>query len=244
MLCLIPTDLYGQCCDLDALHGLCAPRGIPILLDAAESLGARYHGRARPWASVTSFNGNKILTCSAGGALASDDPDLIAHARALSQQAREPFPYYEHRELGHNYRLSNLLAAVALAQLPALHDRVQRRRSLFERYQRNLADLSALSWMPEAPWNTPTRWLSVLRLSPSSGLHPEDLRLALEAEDIESRPVWKPMHLQPVLRDLRFYGSGISNRLFAEGLCLPSGSGMSDGDVDRVSLLLRRRLEA
>jgi dTDP-4-amino-4,6-dideoxygalactose transaminase len=241
VLAVIPTDLYGQCCDLDAICGLCDPRGIPVLLDAAESLGAVFTGSSRPWASVVSFNGNKIITGSGGGSLVSDDAALIAHAAKLAQQAREPLPYYEHRELGYNYRMSNLVAAVVLAQLPSLPQRVERRRQIFERYQSALADLPGITWMPESPWNRSTRWLSVLTLDAARfGAGPEDLRLALEASNIESRPVWKPLHLQPALQGLRFYGDGVSDAIFQKGLCLPSGSGMSDADQDRVCDLLRR----
>lgn len=243
ILTVLPTELYGQACDLDAVHGLCEPRGIPILLDSAESLGVRTTCTAGPWARVTSFNGNKIVTCSAGGILATDDRDLLLHARKLSMQAREPAVHYEHREIGYNYRMSHILAGVALSQLETLQARVDRRRAIFARYRERLAGLEGLSWMPEAPWNHATRWLSVLRLHPpKTGWTPEDLRRKLEQHDIESRPVWKPLHQQPALARLRFFGNGISDTLFSEGLCLPSGTGMTDDDVDRVADLIREAL--
>lgn len=240
VLAVIPTQLYGQSCDLDAICGLCDPAGVPVLLDAAESLGVETEFRSRPWATVVSFNGNKIVTCSAGGVLASDDERLMAHARKLGMQAREPAVHYEHREVGYNARMSNLLAAVALAQLEALPERVARRREIFHHYQERLGDLPGVSWMPEAHWNQCTRWLSVMRIHrETAGVAPEDIRRALEKEDIESRPVWKPLHRQPALARLRFYGNGVSDTLFREGLCLPSGTGMTQGDLDRVCAAAR-----
>jgi dTDP-4-amino-4,6-dideoxygalactose transaminase len=243
VLTVIPTDLYGQSCDLEAIHGLCEPLGIPVLVDAAESLGVKTTSTVRPWAQVTSFNGNKIVTSSAGGMLASDDPRLLHHARKLSMQAREPTPYYEHRELGYNVRMSHVLAGVALAQLETLQERVERRRQIFQRYQRNLEGLPGVGWMPEAGWNTATRWLSVMRLHPeTTGIGPEDLRLRLQAHGIESRPVWKPLHQQPVLQGIRMFNNGVADQLFREGLCLPSGTAMTDEQVDEVSGILRDAL--
>ena len=239
VLAVIPTDLYGQACDLQAIRGLCDPLGIPVLCDAAESLGV-VSDLPKAWASVTSFNGNKIITCSGGGMLASDDAALIAHARKLSMQAREAAAHYEHRELGYNFRLSNLLAAVVLAQLGVLDERVRQKRALFDAYQSRLGDLPGLSFMPEAGWNSCTRWLTVIRLREEAcGLRPEDLRLALEAADIESRPVWKPLHQQPVFQGIRTYGGGVSDAIFREGLCLPSGTAMNDADIDRVCAIIR-----
>jgi len=235
VLTVVPTELYGQACDLDAIHGLTSPRGIPILLDAAESLGAESTCTSTPWARVTSFNGNKIVTSSAGGMLVSDDALLIDHARKLSMQAREPVAHYEHRELGYNFRMSNLLAAVALSQLETLEERVTRRREIFDRYRNDLGEIDGISWMPEAVWNKGTRWLTTLRMHPeTTGWTPEDLRIHLEQDDIESRPVWKPLHLQPVLHHLPTFLNGTSDQIFREGLCLPSGSGMTDEDVARV----------
>jgi dTDP-4-amino-4,6-dideoxygalactose transaminase len=232
VLTVIPTDLYGQSCDMDALHGLCSPRGIPILLDAAESLGAQSTCRSKPWATATSFNGNKIVTSSAGGALISDDSTLIAHARSLSMQARMPVPHYEHRELGYNAGMSHLLAAVALSQLETLDHRVTRRRKIFQTYREAFPDID---WMPEAAWNRSTRWLSVCRLHPEqTGVTPEEVRKELEKQNIESRPVWKPLHQQPVCHHFKMYNQGVADQLFREGLCLPSGTAMSDQDLQRV----------
>ncbi len=242
VLAVLPTDLYGQRCDLQAIQGLCAPLGIPVFCDAAEALGAvrSLPDTPAPWAEVTSLNGNKIITASAGGLLLSDDADFIAHARKLSQQAREPVAHYEHRELGYNYRMSHLLAAVALAQLDVLEDRVAKRRAIFEGYRERLENLPGISFMPEAPWNTATRWLSILRLDAREcACTPEALRLHLESHNIESRRVWKPLHQQPVLRTLRMYTQGVSDRLYAEGLCLPSGSALMPDDLDRICGLIR-----
>jgi len=240
VLCVVPTDLYGQRCDLSALSGLCSPAGIPILSDSAEALGAAVPSSTpRPWATVFSLNGNKIITASSGGLLVSDDGELIAHARKLSQQAREPAAHYEHCELGYNYRMSHLLAGVALAQMDLLDERVRKRRRITEWYRERLESVPGIQFMPEAVWNRCTRWLTVIQIHADTfGATPGEIREALEAEDIESRPVWKPLHLQPALRGLRMYDLGVSARLFAEGLCLPSGGAMTEGDVDRVCRVL------
>jgi len=239
VLAVIPTDLYGQACDLQAIRGLCDPMGIPVLCDAAEALGT-VSSLPSPWATVISFNGNKIITCSGGGILASDDAELIAHARKLSMQAREPALHYEHRELGYNHRLSNLLAGVAMAQLGVLDERVRQKRAIFAAYQARLGDLPGLGFMPEAAWNQCTRWLTVLRIhEETTGLCPEDIRLALEAEDIESRPVWKPLHQQPVFQGIRTYGGAVADAIYREGLCLPSGSAMGEAEIDRVCGIIK-----
>ncbi|MEX2381106.1 MAG: DegT/DnrJ/EryC1/StrS family aminotransferase [Opitutales bacterium] len=238
ILCVLPTDLFGQACDLAAIRGLCDSTGIPVLCDSAEALGVERTG-PDPWAQVFSFNGNKIITCSGGGILATHDGELARHARKLSMQAREDFVHYEHRELGYNYRLSNLLAGVAVAQLETLRDRVRTRRGIFEGYRERLQSVDGISFMPEANWNQSTRWLSVIRIHPETfGRDREQVRLALEAENIESRPVWKPLHRQPALRHLRCYGGEISDLLFSEGLCLPSGSALTDDDLDRICAVL------
>ena len=236
---VLPTDLYGQCADLDAIREVCAPYGIAVVDDAAEALGARYRGRAAgkgARAAAYSFNGNKIITTSGGGMLAADDPELIAHARFLSQQARDPAPHYQHSTIGYNYRMSNVLAAIGRAQLQVLDDRVRRRRQIFDRYVELLGGLEGLSFMPEAPHGRCSRWLTVVQIEPARfGADRERVRRALEAENIEARPVWKPMHLQPALAHAPRVGGAVGERLFAHGLCLPSGSQMSDTDVARVA---------
>lgn len=236
---VLPTDLYGQCADLDAIQAVCGPYDIPVVVDAAESLGARYRGRpagqgAR--AAAYSFNGNKIITTSGGGLLAADDPELIARARFLSQQARDPAPHYQHTTIGYNYRMSNILAAIGGAQLEVLDQRVARRRAIFESYRKLLGDLPGLSFMPEVEYNCHNRWLTVIQIDPQRfGAGREQVRKDLEDLNIESRPVWKPMHLQPVFAAAPRVGGSVSERLFADGLCLPSGSQMSDDDVARVA---------
>ena len=235
---VLPTDLYGQSCDLDAIVAMCAEHGVPVICDSAEAMGATYKGRHAgrgAWASVFSFNGNKIMTTSNGGMLASDDEALIEHARKLSQQAREAAPHYEHTEVGYNYRLSNILAAIGVGQLATLDDHMARRRAIFARYADKLGALPGVTFMPEAAYGRHNRWLTVCLIDPAAfGAGREDVRLTLETRDIESRPVWKPMHLQPVFKDAPRVGGAVCERLFDIGLCLPSGSAMTDADVDRV----------
>ena len=233
---VIAVDLYGQCCDYDRVRAVCDAHGVPLVQDAAESLGATYNGApagGQGDSAALSFNGNKIITTSGGGALLSDDGAKIDHARKLSTQAREPAPHYEHTELGFNYRLSNLLAAVGRAQLEALPERVAARRRVNERYRELLP---GVEFMPEAAYGRSNCWLTCILVD-----DPESIRLALEAEDIESRPLWKPMHLQPFFADAPAYGGEVSARLFARGLCLPSGSALSDEDQLRVVEVVQAR---
>jgi dTDP-4-amino-4,6-dideoxygalactose transaminase len=241
---VLPTDLYGQCCDLDAIRAACDPYGIPVVADAAEAMGARYRGRhagAGARAAAFSFNGNKIMTTSGGGMLASEDRGLVDEACRLSQQARDPAPHYEHSTIGYNYRMSNILAAIGRAQLAVLDERVRRRRAIFDAYRERLAGLPGVSFMPEAGYGRTTRWLTVVQFDPTDfPATAEEVRLALEAENIEARPVWKPMHLQPVFREAPAVGGAVAERLFRHGLCLPSGSQMTDTDIDRVAETIRK----
>jgi dTDP-4-amino-4,6-dideoxygalactose transaminase len=250
---VVAVDLYGQCCDYDALEAVCAHHSVPLIVDAAEALGATYRGRAAGSAGVAavySFNGNKIITTSGGGLLASTDAALVARARHLSQQAREDEAWYEHRMLGYNYRMSNLVAAVGVGQLRHLDDIVAKRRQVFEWYRERLADLPQIRFMPEAAYGAASRWLTVVCfdgdwVSDRSGRPGETsqrIRLALESENIEARPVWKPMHLQPVFRGARTFGGGVAERLFSCGLCLPSGTAMTGSDCDEVCAVIRREL--
>jgi dTDP-4-amino-4,6-dideoxygalactose transaminase len=240
---VILVHLYGQSADIDPIQQLCEAYGVALIEDAAEALGSTYKGRSPGTlgvAGIYSFNGNKIITTSGGGMLVSSDVKLIAHARKLATQAREPVPWYEHAEVGYNYRLSNLLAAVGRAQLRTLEDRVQARRRIFERYVAGLSDLPGLTFQPEAPWGRHTRWLTVITLDPEAfGRTPEEVRRALEEQGIETRPVWKPMHLQPVFREAETVGGEVAEELFARGLCLPSGSSLSLEDQDRVIEAIR-----
>ncbi|HLA63703.1 MAG TPA: aminotransferase class I/II-fold pyridoxal phosphate-dependent enzyme, partial [Rhodothermales bacterium] len=236
---LVAVHLYGQSADLDPLVAACERYGVTLIEDAAEALGATYKGRAPGTFGQTgifSFNGNKIITTSGGGMLVTADGDLAAHARKLATQAREPAPHYEHAELGFNYRLSNVLAGIGRGQLRVLEDRVDARRRNCERYEALLGDLPGLAFMPEAPWGRCTRWLTCLTIDPAvAGTDRESVRLALEAENIEARPVWKPMHLQPVFAAHEAVGGAVAERLFTDGLCLPSGSNLTDDDLQRVA---------
>lgn len=241
---VVLVHLYGQSANIQPTQELCQRYGIPLVEDGAEALGATYYGKVPGTfglAGIYSFNGNKIITTSGGGMLVSHDERLIAHARKLATQAREPFPYYEHAEIGYNYRLSNLLAAVGRAQLRTLEQRVQKRRWIFEQYRLRLQHLPGVGFMPEAPWGQCTRWLSVILIDPEEfGATPETVRLALEAENIESRPIWKPLHMQPVFAGCETVGGAVAEDLFRRGLCLPSGTGMTEADIERVVEVVQR----
>jgi dTDP-4-amino-4,6-dideoxygalactose transaminase len=243
---VVAVDLYGQCCDYDALSEICARRGVTLVQDAAESLGAT-HGEAPAGAqgdiAAFSFNGNKVITTSGGGMLVSRNRDWIEHARKLSTQARDPAPHYQHTELGFNYRLSNLLAAVGRAQLSVLGERVAARRRVNALYRELLAGAPGIELMPEAPYGRGNCWLTCILVDPAAaGTDRERIRLALEAADVEARPLWKPMHLQPVFASAPAYGGDVSASLFERGLCLPSGSALTEADQRRiVEILLATR---
>ena len=248
--CVVVVNLYGQSADIDALMPICERYGVPMLEDAAESLGALYKGRASGSfgrVAVYSFNGNKIITTSGGGMLVADDGDLVARARKLATQAREPAPHYEHTEVGFNYRMSNVLAGIGRGQLRVLDQRVQRRRQIFAAYSTALAGLP-LAWMPEPPACRSTRWLTCFTFEGEGGAAKRDrVMRALERHSIEARPVWKPMHLQPLYAGAPYFthapGDDVSARLFDAGLCLPSGSSLTDGELARVIEHLRRAIE-
>ncbi|MDJ0753310.1 MAG: aminotransferase class I/II-fold pyridoxal phosphate-dependent enzyme [Ardenticatenaceae bacterium] len=240
---MIIVHLYGQAADMEAICALSEQYGVPIIEDAAEALGATHHGRAPGTLGrmgIYSFNGNKIITTSGGGMLVSDDKALIDQARKLATQARDPAPHYQHSQIGYNYRLSNILAGVGRGQLRVLSDRVQTRRQNFDFYCNNLGHLPGISFMPEAPWGRSNRWLTVMQVNPElSGSDREQIRLALEEENIESRPVWKPMHLQPIYAQYEVFGGHVSEHLFERGLCLPSGSSLTKSDLNRIVYLIR-----
>jgi len=240
---VVVVDLYGQCADLERIAAACARHGVPLIEDAAEALGATCAGRAAGafgQMAVFSFNGNKIITTSGGGMLASDNADLIARARFLATQARDAAPHYQHSQLGFNYRLSNVLAGIGRGQLQVLGERVEARRRVFAHYAAALQDLPGVVFMPEAAYGRSTRWLTCLTIDPvKAGVDREQVRQALEAENIEARPVWKPLHLQPVFADCETVGGAVSARLFDRGLCLPSGSAMTEDDLQRVIGIVR-----
>ncbi|MEN0067477.1 MAG: aminotransferase class I/II-fold pyridoxal phosphate-dependent enzyme [Myxococcota bacterium] len=245
---VITVDLYGQICDYSAIAPLCEHRGIPIVEDAAEALGSTLVGRAAGAfgdVSVFSFNGNKIITTSGGGMLVARDPAFVDRVKFLASQARDPAPHYQHSTVGYNYRLSNLLAAIGRAQLRKLPLRVDRRRAIRDRYRAALGDLPGLTWLEDAPGVRGNAWLTCLLIDEASlGVDRDTLREHLETLDIESRPVWKPMHQQPVFAECKRYGGSVSDHLFAQGLCLPSGSSLSEADQDRVIEGFRSRVPA
>ncbi len=244
----IIVDLYGQVADYDRILPILAKYSIPIVEDAAEALGAKYAEKSAGkfgQMAVLSFNGNKIITTSGGGMLVSDNPDFVAQARYLATQAREPVPYYEHKSVGYNYRLSNLLAAVGRGQLQNLTKKVDRRREINAFYRQHLESLPGIKFMPEIPNGRSTFWLTCLTIDPVKfGSTNEEIRLLLEKNDIESRHLWKPMHLQPVFRGFPFRGPGFSEKLFQSGLCLPSGSALTESDLERIVGIFKSAMKA
>jgi len=245
---IVTTDLYGQSCDLDRVVELGNTYGVKVISDSAEALGAfraEKHAGKGAWATIISFNGNKIITTSGGGMLLSDDQALIDRARKLSTQAREPFPHYEHVEIGYNYRMSNVCAAIGVGQLEQIEKKVARRREIFANYKTAFSEIDGVGFMPEPADCRSTRWLSCITVDPEKiSKSPNEILDICEQEEIEVRPLWKPMHLQPVFAGTRFIGSGFCEDLFKTGLCLPSGSGMPDTDQQRVIEILSKALRS
>jgi dTDP-4-amino-4,6-dideoxygalactose transaminase len=235
---VMAVDMLGRVVDVDAVAAVCESHGVPLLEDAAEALGASYHGVPAGRfgrAAALSFNGNKIMTTSGGGMLLSDDRELAEHARFLSTQAREPVAHYEHRHVGYNYRLSNILAALGRAQLARLDDMIARRRTIRARYRALVADVPGVSVFQDEPDAEDNCWLTALLVDPDRApAKAADLMDGLETLDIEARPLWNPMHRQPVFADAPAYLSGVSDRLFAHGVTLPSGSVHDDATIERV----------
>ena len=241
---VITVDIFGQCVDLDKIVGICDEYDIPVISDSAEALGATYKGRSAGKGariSVYSFNGNKIITTSGGGMLASEDEEIIKEARSLSQQARDDAPHYEHSQIGYNYRMSNILAGIGRGQLRVLDERVKAKRKIFEYYSDALKDLPGIDFMPEPEWSRSNRWLTVMLISPDKfGVDRDEVRMELEKQNIEARPVWKPMHMQPVFKGCRMRGGDVCEDLFKRGLCLPSGTAMTERDLNRVIEVVRK----
>lgn len=243
---VLAVDILGQCAEYETLQEICARYEIPLIEDAAEGLGATYRGRAAGnfgQMGCFSFNGNKIITTSGGGMLVTSSAEVAQRARFLATQARDPAPHYEHSVVGYNYRLSNLLAAVGRGQLRVLAERVAKRRANYDYYHEYLSDIPGIDWMPEPADCFSTRWLTCITVDPQlAGGTREAVRLALEAANIEARAVWKPLHRQPAYADCRVRGGAVSERLFAEGLCLPSGSSLGEADLARITGIVRQTL--
>ncbi|XOK61901.1 DegT/DnrJ/EryC1/StrS family aminotransferase [Paenibacillus elgii] len=239
---VVVVNLYGQSADMDPLLDLCDQYGVPVIEDAAESLGATYKGRASGTLGrfgTYSFNGNKIITTSGGGMLVSDDLEALEKARYWATQARDPAPHYEHSEVGFNYRMSNVLAGIGIGQLHMLPERIETRRAIFAAYAEALGSMEGIEFMPEASFGSATRWLTTLTVDPQiAGTTSGDIIRALAEANIESRPVWKPMHLQPLFQGCAYYphqeGHSVSDRLFEQGICLPSGSSLTETEQAKV----------
>jgi dTDP-4-amino-4,6-dideoxygalactose transaminase len=234
---VVSVDLLGGCPDYDQLTKVCDELDVPLVEDAAEGLGATFRGRPAGSfgaCAAFSFNGNKIITTSGGGMLVSSSGELVARARFLASQAREPVAHYEHEEMGYNYRLSNLLAALGRGQLRGLDRRIARRREIFERYRATFGTIDGIEMMPVGDGVEPNYWLSCVLLDPALSAGREDVRLALEELEIEARAVWKPLHLQPLYRGSPTVGGRVAERIFERGLCLPSGTALSTDDQDRI----------
>ena len=243
---VITADIYGQPADADTAARLCDKYGAVLISDSCEAVGAKYKNLpagCRAKAAVYSFNGNKIITTSGGGMLASGDEVLIKKAKFWAEQAREPFPYYQHETIGYNYRLSNISAAIGLGQLTVLKKRVKQCRDIFQYYYKNLKAIDGIGFMPEPTWAKANRWLTVITLDiAKTKTTPEEVRLALEKENIESRPLWKPMHLQPVFKRCEKVGGAVSEKLFKTGLCLPSGTALTTADLKRVCVVIKKTI--
>lgn len=244
---VIVVNLYGQSADMDALTEICDRYGVPIVEDAAESLGATYKGKMSGSFGkfgIFSFNGNKIITTSGGGMLVSNDIEAIEKDRFRSAQAKDPARHYQHSQLGYNYRMSNVCAGIGRGQLTALEERVFQKKTIYDTYASSFADIPEIEMMPVCDYGRPNYWLSVMTVAQSSDIEPIDIILALEREDIESRPVWKPMHLQPLYSECPFYshndeGISVSEDIFNRGVCLPSDTKMPMYDQKRVIRTVR-----
>ncbi len=245
---IILVHLYGMPAKMNEITAIASEYDIPIIEDAAEALGSTYKGKALGSfgdIGILSFNGNKIITTSGGGALISTNKTYVNKARFLATQARDDAPHYQHSQIGYNYRMSNILAGIGRGQMEVLPQRIQKRREIFDYYKDSLKDISVISFCDEMGSHYySNRWLTCIIINPgkTNGISREDLRLALEKENIDARPLWKPMHLQTVFKDYPSYLNGISEDLFHKGLCLPSGSNLTKNDLDRIVQVIRTTL--
>lgn len=238
---VIVVHLYGLSADLDPIVELCKKHNVTLIEDAAESLGTTYKGKFTGTYGdygVFSFNGNKIITTSGGGMLVSNNEERIAKVKFWATQARDKARHYQHSEIGYNYRMSNILAGIGRGQLKVLEQRIAKKRYIFEFYQTKLGVLNGVQFMPINKWNEPNYWLSCIALN--GQVKPLDIMEALENDNIESRPIWKPMHMQPVFSKHDFIGKGVSEKIFEHGVCLPSDTKMADEDLDRVCKIIKR----
>ena len=244
---IIPVHLYGMPAKMESIMEISTAYGIPVIEDAAEALGSQIKGKrcgSFGQFGILSFNGNKIITTSGGGALLSNDEAMIEKARFLATQARDPAPHYQHSHIGYNYRMSNVLAGIGRGQMQVLDKRVAQRRAIHSRYMELLGQLPGISFLPEPVGYFSNRWLTTILVDPTQtgNITREDIRLALEAENIESRPLWKPMHMQPVFSGCPAFINGVSEALFHDGLCLPSGSNMTENDLARVAGIVKKTI--
>lgn len=236
---IIPVHLYGMPAKMQEIMAIATQYNIPVIEDAAEALGSHIDGKmcgTYGAMSILSFNGNKIITTSGGGALVAHDAAKVAKARFLATQARDAAPHYEHTHIGYNYRMSNICAGIGRGQMEVLAKRIEQRRAVYQQYYNKLKATKGITLLDEPAGYFSNRWLSTILVDPAEtgGITRETLRLALDGENIESRPLWKPMHLQPVFKDSPFYGDGTSEKLFENGLCLPSGSNLTADDIQRI----------
>jgi len=244
---IIIVHLYGMPAKIFDLIGIAKKYDIPVVEDAAEALGSRYNGKACGTfgdIGILSFNGNKIITTSGGGALVSANQDYVKKARFLATQARDLAPHYQHSQIGYNYRMSNVLAGIGRGQLEVVEERVLQRRAIFDFYFKNMNHFKGISFVQENPAAYTNRWLTTIIVDPkiTNGISCDDLHKVLESDNIETRPLWKPMHLQPIFRNCSAYTNGVSEKLFKFGLCLPSGSNMNEKDLNRVLIQINKVL--
>ena len=241
---IIPVHLYGMPVNMEEISAIAKVYGIPVLEDAAEALGSSINGKMCGTfgdISALSFNGNKIITTSGGGALVAHDAAIVEKSRFLSTQARDQAPHYEHSHIGYNYRMSNICAGIGRGQMEVLQQRVERRRAIYDWYRQEMEGMPGISFVAEPEGYYSNRWLTTILIDPekAGGLTRETLRLAFEARNIESRPLWKPMHMQPVFEKYPYFGNGLSEKLFEQGLCLPSGSNLTEADLARIKAVLQ-----